>query len=269
MQKRGQAELILKPTFEILIAIFVFFLFIYLGRMMGSGEIYQRVRTSNENSLSIDALSAVPDNAYLLYKENTSKFQIAIGPSSVKTYTKPDDPLFITRDFVKTTPQELNINLEYPNYISIGKSGNQLEIEKDKIPIIDKYRCPAIETILPSIITIAPQTKNNELNQFTNAIASRLNAKTTDTIKDRPEFALEIIPSPQPEKATAYIKPDIQSRKIACHIINNMLAFYPDLEIEILVSDRLNAEKGVSLALHPNLETSATVSAITEAFEAS
>ncbi|MBW2996278.1 hypothetical protein KY332_03185 [Candidatus Woesearchaeota archaeon] len=267
MQKRGQITV--KYVSELVFGIAVSVIIIIIAVAAGTGEIYQKIRLSNENILSINTLNSVPDNANIFYKENSSAYSYKISGNSLETFKTMDDPLLVKRYFIRTVQQDFDESFKNPTNINLGKSGNIIKIEQDSIPVLDKQRCPSIE-LLHVQTKISPQTKDGALYEFTNAIASRLNAETTDTITAGTEQALEIIPSTEQNSATAYINPNLESKKRACLILNNLLNFYPDLETTIVVSDKLeNAKTGVSLALPAALETSATISAVTEAFEAS
>ncbi len=95
MKKRGQ--LTLKANIELVIAITIFLLFIYVGKSWGNGEVFQKAKTAKESSLIIDAMYATRGNAYITHPVNFSDFNLKFFPDNVivsSTKRKPDETAY-------------------------------------------------------------------------------------------------------------------------------------------------------------------------------
>jgi len=266
IKKRGQ--IVLKPAIEIIVAITIFLIFIAVGKEYGTGEIFQKIRASNDNALSADALYAFPGNAYLPFLGSSSKFLINFERSSVKIAAYENDPLQATHFFVKGAGPDIRFYFENPQNFFLAKSGDKLS-GSEILPSPDKQRCPFLKTEKPNKIMLIPEAVNGENYQFTEALAEYLgNADRANKIADKTNFAIEIIPSDKAGTIKIYTKSNLESRRIACLIANNIADRNPGLKPVIIPSERpslKSAEIWISLEIGKSLENTGTISAISDA----
>jgi hypothetical protein len=137
MKKRGQ--LILKPTVELIVAITIFLLFIYVGKTWGNGEVFQKARAAKESALIIDAMYATEGNAYITYPVNLSKYIIKFSSGNVlvsSAKTQPDQTE-VSYSFIPIGNYVLNREVIKPNRIVFAKLGKEYSI-LDKEPNLNK-----------------------------------------------------------------------------------------------------------------------------------
>jgi hypothetical protein len=270
--KRGGIELPLKPIREIIIAVIIFFTFVYVGKAFGSGEIFQKVRLSAEFASSANTLYDISDNAYFFYTEDIPKYTIDVDPASIKLSKFENDPAEATHFFVKNKGSELDTTVKNPEILVISKSGDKIEFS-DKEINLNKQRCPSVQTTTPSKTTIIPKTEQGQVYEFTNALSTFIqDSETRDLleIKETQEMLLQITTMQEQNTIRAYIAPNLESRKLACLIINNLLQSNPDLTNSIIPSDQyplIMSEKGVLLELSQELENQNTITSIKNAFD--
>jgi len=131
MKKRGQ--LVLKPTIELVIAITVFLLFIYVGKTWGNAEVFQKARAAKETALIIDAMYASDGNSYITYPVNISKFSIKFSKDNINVYKVTPDPTAFTYYFVPLGSYALNKELIKPENLILARLGKEVQI-LDKEP---------------------------------------------------------------------------------------------------------------------------------------
>ena len=261
-----KSQLVLKPMIELLVAVAILLIFLYVGKSYGAGEVFQKIRIVEDDTSTINILHSLPDNAYI-FNHDLSKFSISFDKTSETVSSVVNDPTQAKRFFVKTNCPEYNLNFKNPELLIFQKSGNCVEISDKKLPT--KQRCPAITFARPSKIIIMPKTQQENIYQFTEALAASItNSKTKDWQElDTEELILEIIPM-QEKEIKAYFAPNLESRKLACLIANALLDKNPDIIIIPSEKPQLSkAQIAVSLEIPEEFETSDTIEAISKALK--
>jgi len=269
-KKRGQ--IVFKPISEIVIGIAIFFLFVYVGKSYGTGEIFEKITISEDTALSTNLLSSFPDDAFLVSTSDTSKFLINIQDAKITTTSIKEDPTQAIRYFIKGKTTTLDSSLEKPSTLITSRSGSTILISNTET-ISEKQRCPSIETIKHAKIIITPKTKEEIIYDFTNSLSAFIqNSEVKDPleIQEKAELIIEITETQEKNKATIYIAQNLESKRLACLIINNLIELNPELTTLIIPSDNplfQNSEIAISLEISKELETQSTLTAIKKAFE--
>ena len=259
LKKRSQ--IVLKPAIEIIVAVAILLLFLYVGRSYGTGEVFEKVMIANNAVQSANIALALPDYADLTLPGDLSDIFIKANGSSIKIFSVENDPTQVTRFFARNQQSPLVLDIRNPSAIRIIKSGNEVALFMQK-PLSENMRCPSIKTENPNTIAILPATINEMNYEFAQALAGSLpNAQTKNTVSGE-ALAVELMPTAEKNRLTAYITPNLESRRMACLIINNLMEINSSLEAKIIPSERYplsDSRMGVSLEFNKEMETSATI----------
>lgn len=144
MKKRGQITL--KVLVELVVALALFSLFAYAGKVYGNGEIFQKAFVARDNAILIDSFYASSGNGYIIYPANVSQLSIDYKRSKVTVSRFKGDPLAAEYSFVPQGGQELDIELKNPEALIFGKTGDKIEIYTDKLPNLNKIKCIDLDT---------------------------------------------------------------------------------------------------------------------------
>jgi hypothetical protein len=165
MKKRGQITL--KAMVELIVAIVIFTLFIYVGRTWGNGEVFQKARAAKEISLIIDAMYATEGNAYITYPVNLSKFIIKFSSDKIEVSSakRQPDPTAVSYQFIAAKDLNLDKELNKPNKLVLAKLGSEILI-LDNEPNLNTAEFEKISTKgaisdLKILLDIDEETLNN------------------------------------------------------------------------------------------------------------
>ena len=270
---KKKAQIALKPIIEMLIAVAIFFLFLSIGKAYGSGEIYQKIRLSREISISADALySIAPDYAVSVVSKDISDFLIDVNGNKVKVSSYKNDDLSGNYYFVKTTNSGYDVSLENPKQMLLTKKGQYLFFDRAEFLKSKKYTCPNIQIKKPSKIILIPRTKEEKEYMFTKALLEIKNSETKDNINDvssDSNIIIEVVPSSLKNTIKIIINPTLESKKLACLILNNIIEADKTINTEITYSNKpVSAYIYLSLEMSREFEDSqAIIKAILDAFK--
>ena len=144
MEKRGQ--LTLKYLIELVVAISLFSLFLYAGKVYGTGEIFQKAVVARDNAILINSFYSRIGNGYILYPADVSKFLLDYKGDKIKVSKFKDDPLAVEYSFVLEGSSSLNLELKNPEALVLGNNGEGIGINTDKLPDLNKVKCLDVET---------------------------------------------------------------------------------------------------------------------------
>jgi len=132
MKKRG--DLTITALFEVLIAIFGVFLLIYVASLYGNGEAYGMVYNAKQLALQIDALNAVPGDAYFFHNR-LSDYTIHFHEGRVDVYQGEyhggQDVYKGTYHFTKKSKQQIDGKFIKPNHLFIAKINDEIIISEE------------------------------------------------------------------------------------------------------------------------------------------
>ena len=143
MKKRGQITL--KAIIELVIAITVFLLFIYVGKTWGNAEVFQKARVAKETALIINAMYATEGNAYITYPVNISKFSIKFSQDKVQVYKVDPDPTAFTYSFIKVADFTIDKEIKNPDKLILARLGDEIII-LDIEPNLNQVKYEEIDT---------------------------------------------------------------------------------------------------------------------------
>ncbi len=239
MNKRGETgtEYPVIVVAEIVLAIFVGWLFINEAQDYASNEIHYKQEIAKEIGLAIDALSGMRGNAYVEFND-LYNYRININNNKVEISTKARDLTpgiyyFVTQKENDINPK--NINLENPLYFAINKQGKNIYIDYDTFAI-NKFECDKEQNfrkITQPIILHSAAKKDSdeykELEKISDGLKGSVNYIPSSQLQiDKFLLALNInninLPS---NHIKAYISHNSRNTKealtVSCFIINEMM----------------------------------------------
>lgn len=263
--KKGQ--IVLKPASEIIIAVIIVLIWISAGRSYGEGDVFNKVKNANEITVSYDAFKALPSEAYMFI--DTSKYDTDIGKNSIKISAFENDPIEAVRHFASNEYMEDVGKFEKPGKVVITRNN---AYKADGWKIQDLKKCPSADTARPGKTIIMPKTLEQEIYTFSDIIKLQLSGfgpelQDTVSVTEKQPFIIAIV-RVESDDVMMYHLPNVKSRRAACLMEKNIREEYPDLEVELALSDKYplsGAYVGVSIELNKELENTNTAVALADA----
>lgn len=128
MKKKGDIQLIpLWTLISILIALFLFVLFITFFKTIFLKEIFFKDRVARNLALDLDAIYSVHGNAYIVEKE-LYNYSVRFYDDKVEVYKKEGELDKASYLYVKTGDKTIDYKFESPKQIVIAKINGELII---------------------------------------------------------------------------------------------------------------------------------------------
>lgn len=216
--KRGVAWYFL---LELLIAIFVVFMFTYAGHLYGSKEGPYQIYMDRDIALLMNSLYGINGNALVTYPINLSHYTMEIKNNKVNIFIFGHGVPDYSSYFVKSGAQELDIKIENIKSPTLAKTGNIIELKNSTEPVnFNRQTCSGIST--------KEELKTFFIEADENSISVKLSLKTLlsqfGSVKEEKESANVIMSIKKADKTRILIpvNPDEKNRKLACFIANSV-----------------------------------------------
>lgn len=145
MKKRGAETLTLVHALELIAGVVIALLIIHVATSFGKGEAINKKYLAKDMALQLNALYAVPGNAYIVNSEKMGKFSIRFTGEFVEVAQFEGDPTRGIYPYVSTGNSKLDINFDKPNQLVLVKDGDNIKIQ-ETIPEFKKVVCPEVDT---------------------------------------------------------------------------------------------------------------------------
>lgn len=271
MKKRGQIAL--KPVIEIVIGVSVVFFLIALGVGFGSHTSFQKARVARDGALMVNSLYTYPINSWVAYPYDVSDYSFDFWNNHVRVYKGEDDVIPGTYAYLKNQEnKQLAIGWKENIYLSVdnGEFGvsetvpqlDKFQCEKSKINLRDREIEFDIEQAVSGAASfdVVVGQVDSELGSTAKISCigcSRLIASDTEDI----HIKLESVNDVNKFKVFYYYN-SIESRDLACFILNKLLDKNPGAKVSLIPTDELS-KPGLILKLG-SFEGSGISSALVE-----
>lgn len=215
--KRGVAWYFL---LELLIAIFVVFMFVSAGKLYGSKEGPYQIYMDRDVALLMNSFYDVNGNAVVTYPFNMSHYTLEIKDNKVNIFVFGKNLPDYTSYFVKSGAQELDIKIGSIKSPKLVKTGSIIELREGTKPVnINRQTC--------SGISAKEELKTFFVEADESSGSIKLSLKTLleqfGSVKDEKKDANIIINIKKADKTRILmpVNPDEKNRKLACLIANS------------------------------------------------
>ncbi|MBR9706318.1 hypothetical protein GOV14_04735 [Candidatus Pacearchaeota archaeon] len=129
MKKKGQ--LMFKALFVVIIAAFIVFFFIQVGKTYGNGEAYSKLAIAKDIALTINTLSSYPGDISVKYPADLKKYTIKTHPNKITVSDSNIGRIDPTRGeykFVMSNIKVIESEVKAPEGLLITKTDNNIKI---------------------------------------------------------------------------------------------------------------------------------------------
>lgn len=143
----GKRGVTLRAIITLVIIALLLFLFPLVGKTFGKQLIFNKVYTTKDLALLVNAIYLVPGNVIVAYNSSTSDFDFSFRENKVSAYTgSVIDPTKASHWYVDVIDNPLDITLEQPEMIFLKKINKKLEIDDEYASAVGLYMvCPEVK----------------------------------------------------------------------------------------------------------------------------
>jgi len=149
LRTRKKGQLTLVAAVEVLVAVSIALLFVYVGRSWGNGDAVQKTRTARELSLLSDSMLSMQGNSFINYPVDVSDFDFHLIDNRIQVYNVQEDPTMGSYEFVGIGDEPLDKVTQGSELLIISKVNDMIALSSER-PSLDKIKCVDAEVVSSS-----------------------------------------------------------------------------------------------------------------------